>query len=71
MRYKMIISYDGSYFHGFQRQKDYLTVQEILEKAISEIAKETVTVISSGRTDTGVHALGQVFHFDLLNKITP
>ncbi|HHU24142.1 MAG: tRNA pseudouridine(38-40) synthase TruA [Bacilli bacterium] len=71
MRYKMIISYDGSYFHGFQRQKDYLTVQEILEKAISEIAKETVTVKSSGRTDTGVHALGQVIHFDILNKIPP
>ena len=71
MRYKMIVSYDGSYFHGFQRQKDYVTVQEVLEKTISEIAKETVTVKSAGRTDAGVHALGQVIHFDIANHIPP
>lgn len=71
MRYKMIISYDGSHFHGFQRQKDLTSVQETLENAISEIAKETVTIKSAGRTDAGVHALGQVIHFDIANFIPP
>lgn len=64
MRYKMIISYDGSFFHGFQRQKNYISVQEILEIKLTEILKTDVIIHGSGRTDAGVHAKGQVVHFD-------
>lgn len=64
MRYKMIVQYDGSCFHGFQRQLGYNSVQETLEKTLSEILKTEVVVKSAGRTDAGVHSLGQVIHFD-------
>ena len=60
MRYKMIISYDGSFFHGFQRQKGYNSVQETMEKVFSEITKTPIVIKSAGRTDAGVHAIGQV-----------
>ena len=64
MRYKMIVQYDGSCFHGFQRQLGYNSVQETLEKTLTEILKTEVVVKSAGRTDAGVHSLGQVIHFD-------
>jgi len=64
MRYKMIVQYDGSCFHGFQRQLGYNSVQETLEKTLTEILKTEVVIKSAGRTDAGVHALGQVVHFD-------
>lgn len=55
------IRYDGSAFHGWQRQPGARTVQGVLETALSRIASEPVTVQGAGRTDAGVHALGQVF----------
>lgn len=64
MRYKLIISYDGSCFHGFQRQLNYNSVQETLEKTLTEILKTEVVIKGAGRTDAGVHAIGQVVHFD-------
>lgn len=64
MRYKMIISYDGSFFHGFQRQKGYSSVQETLEQVLTSILKTPVVIKGAGRTDAGVHAVGQVVHFD-------
>lgn len=64
MRYKMIIQYDGSKFHGFQRQKNYNSVQETLELTLKEILKTDVVIKGAGRTDAGVHAVGQVVHFD-------
>ena len=64
MRYKMIVSYDGSFFHGFQRQKNDVSVQEVLEEKLTEILKTNIVVHASGRTDAGVHAIGQVIHFD-------
>ena len=64
MRYKCTVSYDGSGFYGFQRQKNQRSVQEELERAISIITKTKVNIFASGRTDAGVHAIGQVFHFD-------
>ncbi|HEY0960938.1 MAG TPA: tRNA pseudouridine(38-40) synthase TruA [Pseudomonadales bacterium] len=60
------VEYDGSTFHGWQSQLDPAlpTVQETLEAALSQVAAQRVTVICAGRTDTGVHAAGQVVHFD-------
>lgn len=64
MRYKMIISYDGAYFHGFQRQPKDISVQEILEQKLSIVFKNKIIVNPAGRTDAFVHAVGQVVHFD-------
>lgn len=64
MRYKCICSYDGTNFHGFQTQTNLRTVQEEIENVLKIICKKEVTIYPSGRTDTGVHAYGQVFHFD-------
>ena len=61
--FKLIVEYDGSRFHGWQRQKNDRTVQETIEKALAVMTKEAVTLIGSGRTDAGVHALGQVAGF--------
>ena len=64
-RYRLILEYDGSPFCGWQRQKGALSVQQVLEEAIERFSGETVTTQAAGRTDAGVHALGQVVHFDL------
>ena len=65
MRIALGIEYDGSAYHGWQRQgHETQTVQEVLEKALSKVANHPVTVICSGRTDAGVHGLGQVVHFE-------
>ncbi|HEY9202017.1 MAG TPA: tRNA pseudouridine(38-40) synthase TruA [Gammaproteobacteria bacterium] len=65
MRIALGIEYDGSEFSGWQMQKHGTrTVQECLEKALSIVADEPVQVVCAGRTDTGVHATGQVVHFD-------
>lgn len=60
------LEYDGSRFSGFQAQRraDTVTVQETLEDALSQVADERVDLVCAGRTDTGVHATGQVVHFD-------
>jgi tRNA pseudouridine38-40 synthase len=64
MRYALGIEYDGSRYHGWQRQKSVVSVQQTLEKALSKVADETVEVVCAGRTDTGVNATNQVVHFD-------
>ena len=58
------IEYDGTSYNGWQRQKTGLGVQQRLEEALSLVANEQVEVTCAGRTDTGVHASGQVIHFD-------
>ena len=64
-RIKAIVAYDGSAYSGFQIQKNSRTIQEMIEKALTRMHKgETTKIVSSGRTDAGVHAKGQVFHFD-------
>lgn len=69
VRYKATISYDGTLFSGFQRQPQKRTVQEELEKTLQRInSGQTVSVYGAGRTDSGVHAYGQVVHFDLPQK---
>lgn len=57
------VSYDGTIYAGFQRQLNDRTIQGELERALTELAKEPITIHGSGRTDAGVHALGQVIHF--------
>lgn len=64
MRVRAVVAYDGTDYSGFQRQADVPTVQETLESALAEIAQESVTVLAAGRTDAGVHAVGQVIAFD-------
>lgn len=65
MRYLMKVSYDGSGFYGFQRLNDYRTVQKVLEEALGVINKGDVLVKGASRTDKGVHAYGQMIHFDI------
>lgn len=64
MRYVLKICYDGTEYAGWQRQKNAMSVQERLENAIIDALGQDVRVTASGRTDAGVHALGQVCHFD-------
>jgi tRNA pseudouridine38-40 synthase len=64
MRYALGIEYDGSRYHGWQRQKNAVSVQQNVEKALSKIADENIEVICAGRTDTGVSATNQVIHFE-------
>ena len=68
-RYKIKIEYDGTPFVGWQFQKNGLSIQEVLQKAIFNFSKEKVLVTGAGRTDSGVHAYAQVAHFDLEKKI--
>jgi tRNA pseudouridine38-40 synthase len=65
-RYRLTIEYDGGPFVGWQRQDNGSSIQATLEDAIFKMSGETVTVTGAGRTDAGVHALGQVAHFDLV-----
>lgn len=64
MIYQCTIQYDGSKFSGWQKQPGLITVQQTLEEALSIIHKMPMVVHGSGRTDKGVHAYGQVFHFE-------
>ena len=70
-RYKAILEYDGTPFVGWQRQKNGLAVQEVFERALTGLFKENISITGAGRTDSGVHALGQVTHFDAPDKIEP
>ena len=68
---KAIIEYDGTNYHGFQKQpqQGLPTIQGTLEKCFQEVLKEPVVVIGAGRTDAGVHAAGQVINFLTTSKI--
>lgn len=70
-RFRLTIEYDGTAFCGWQRQADRLSVQQALEDAITRFSGERVTTQAAGRTDAGVHALGQVAHFDLTRDWDP
>ncbi len=70
MRYlKLTISYDGTNYNGFQRQKNAIGIQQIVEDALSKLMGEDIKVVASGRTDTGVHACGQVISFETKSTV--
>ncbi len=64
MRWKCVCAYDGSRYSGWQAQSEKASVQQTLVDTLSVVMKHPVAITGSGRTDAGVHALGQVFHFD-------
>jgi tRNA pseudouridine38-40 synthase len=70
-RYRLTIEYDGGPFVGWQRQDNGASIQGALEDAIEKLSGERVTVTGAGRTDAGVHALGQAAHFDLEKTFEP
>ncbi|NHN37449.1 tRNA pseudouridine(38-40) synthase TruA [Pseudomaricurvus alcaniphilus] len=66
-RVALCVEYNGAHFHGFQRQASGVdTVQQSLEKALSSVAAEPITLVCAGRTDAGVHGTNQIIHFDTL-----
>ncbi|MDR2799323.1 MAG: tRNA pseudouridine(38-40) synthase TruA [Bifidobacteriaceae bacterium] len=65
MRFRLNISYDGTAYHGWAAQNNLPTVQQTLENAIFSIIRENIEIFCAGRTDAGVHAVGQVAHLDL------
>lgn len=66
---KLVLGYDGTYYHGYQLQHNAVTVQEKLEQAIQKVFGQFVRTTSAGRTDTGVHATGQVVNFQVQTTI--
>lgn len=64
-RIKLVLHYDGTDYHGWQRQPSVPTIQETVERALEKLFGCTVSITGSSRTDAGVHALGQVVHFDI------
>ncbi|MDZ4699922.1 MAG: tRNA pseudouridine(38-40) synthase TruA [Rhodothermales bacterium] len=71
MKYRLLIEYDGTEFSGWQRQSGVATIQEALEDALSVALRRPTAVVGSGRTDAGVHARGQVGHFETAEPIDP
>ncbi len=70
-RWRIRLEYDGTAYAGWQRQARVPTIQSLVEKAIFAFSQEQVTLFGAGRTDAGVHALGQVAHFDLAKPFEP
>jgi tRNA pseudouridine38-40 synthase len=70
-RYKIIIEYDGTRYFGWQKQPNLATIQGQIEAALKNLTKQKIEIMGSGRTDAGVHALGQVAHFDLDQEFDP
>ena len=68
-RVKLIVSYDGTNYCGWQIQKNGITIEEVLNRTISELVGEEIAVIGASRTDSGVHAMGNVAVFDTTSRI--
>lgn len=71
MRYQAEVEYDGTAYFGYQRQKGQPSIQESIEKAISNVSDSDISLRAAGRTDSGVHATGQVIAFDLEWRHSP
>jgi tRNA pseudouridine38-40 synthase len=73
MKLALLVEYDGTRYHGFQRQSAERepSVQGVLEAAVARISQQQTAVIGAGRTDSGVHALGQVAHVQVESRLTP
>lgn len=69
--FRLLVEYDGTAYHGWQRQSNTRTIQGTIEAALKTMTGEPVTLIGSGRTDAGVHATGQVANFCLETRLTP
>lgn len=69
MRYFLEFSYNGKNYHGWQNQPNSVSVQEVLEKAISTLLRSKIELVGAGRTDSGVHAQQMFAHFDTEQKI--
>lgn len=69
MKYRALLAYDGSGYHGFQSQINGVAIQDLIEGALEKVHHEKTGITASGRTDAGVHATGQVFHFEGQKKI--
>ena len=69
--FKIVIEYDGTAYHGWQRQKEDRTIQQEIEQALSTMTGKPLTLNGSGRTDAGVHALGQVANYRCETDLTP
>jgi tRNA pseudouridine38-40 synthase len=67
--YKLTIQYDGSNYAGWQIQANALSIQEVISNSVKQILQEDINLIGSGRTDTGVHALGQVANFNVSQQL--
>lgn len=69
MNIMLTVAYDGTNYVGFQKQKNGISIQEVLENALFELTKENIKITASGRTDAGVHAVGQVVNFTTKSRI--
>ena len=70
MRYFIELSYNGRAYHGWQNQPNAISVQEVLEEALSTLLKEKIAIVGAGRTDSGVHAKQMFAHFNTVNKFS-
>lgn len=70
MRYFIELSYNGRAYHGWQNQPNAISVQEVLEEALSTLLKEKIAIVGAGRTDSGVHAKQMYAHFNTVNKFS-
>ena len=68
-RVKLVVAYDGTNYHGWQVQDNGITIEEVLNRTISELVQEDIKVIGASRTDAGVHACGNVAVFDTESRI--
>ena len=71
MRYKVNMAYDGRNYAGFQSQINATAIQDVIEEALYRIFSEKIRIVMSSRTDAGVHAIGQIAHFDTQSSIPP
>jgi tRNA pseudouridine38-40 synthase len=71
MRFFFEIKYNGTHYHGWQNQKNAVGVQQVVEEALSKLLREEISIVGSGRTDTGVHCVQQFFHADVEKEFKP